>query len=54
MQLGPMMNSEIAKEYGLNLSLLERLTKRPVYRRDNKKFRDHGNYDPLLVGGDEI
>ena len=49
MQLGPVLNSDIAKDYGLDLSLLERLTKRPLYRRDAKKFRDHGNYDPLLV-----
>ncbi|XP_072026014.1 RNA helicase Mov10l1-like [Amphiura filiformis] len=49
MQLGPVLASDIAKDYGLDLSLLERLTKRPLYRRDAKKFRDHGNYDPLLV-----
>ncbi len=52
MQLGPMLNSDISKDYGLDLSLLERLSKRPLYRRDAKKFRDHGNYDPLLVSLD--
>ncbi|XP_071810041.1 RNA helicase Mov10l1-like isoform X1 [Asterias amurensis] len=49
MQLGPVLNSHIAKEYGLGQSFLERLILRKVYRRDADKFRDHGCYDPLLV-----
>ncbi|XP_033105500.1 RNA helicase Mov10l1-like isoform X2 [Anneissia japonica] len=49
MQLGPVLQSPHAIKLGLNQSLLERLMQRPVYQRDEKKFRDHGSYDPLLV-----
>ncbi|XP_071960660.1 RNA helicase Mov10l1-like [Antedon mediterranea] len=49
MQLGPVLQSRQSLKLGLNQSLLERLMKRPVYLRDEKKFRDHGSYDPLLV-----
>ena len=36
---------------GLEMSLLERLMERQPYKRDPGKFADHGNYDPLVVGG---
>ncbi|XP_064616004.1 LOW QUALITY PROTEIN: RNA helicase Mov10l1-like [Liolophura sinensis] len=46
-QLGPVLASKFAKSHGLELSLLERLTLMPVYRRDVSRFQ-HG-YNPLLV-----
>ncbi|XP_072174451.1 RNA helicase Mov10l1-like [Diadema setosum] len=49
MQLGPVLANREAGELGLEQSLLERLMKRDLYRRDPKKFRDHGGYNPLLV-----
>ena len=49
MQLGPMLRSKQAKLFGLDLSLLERLIYSDLYARDEKKFADHGSYDPLLV-----
>ena len=48
-QLGPVLQSRIAACYGLNISLLERLTSNPLYCRNEAKFSDHGCYDPLLV-----
>ncbi|XP_052213999.1 RNA helicase Mov10l1-like isoform X2 [Dreissena polymorpha] len=48
-QLGPVLRSHAAKEYGLGVSLLERLMCSPLYERNEKKFADHGSYDPLLV-----
>ena len=48
-QLGPVLRSSIAVDYGLGVSLLQRLTERQVYGRDEVKFADHGCYDPLLV-----
>ncbi|XP_058147121.2 RNA helicase Mov10l1-like [Dasypus novemcinctus] len=49
MQLGPVVKSKLAKAYGLNVSLLERLMSRPAYQRDEKAFGDSGAYNPLLV-----
>ncbi|XP_074646700.1 RNA helicase Mov10l1-like [Tubulanus polymorphus] len=49
MQLGPVLRSNAAKEYGLQQSLLERLINTDLYQRDESKFADHGSYDPLLV-----
>ena len=49
MQLGPVLRSKQAKTFGLDLSLLERLIYSDLYARDEKKFADHGNYDPLLA-----
>ncbi|CAH1782580.1 unnamed protein product, partial [Owenia fusiformis] len=49
MQLGPVLRSNLAKTYGLEISLLERLIERPLYARNEVKFSDHGSYDPLLV-----
>ena len=48
-QLGPVLQSRMAQEHGLGMSLLERLMYRPSYQRDQDKFMDHGAYDPLLV-----
>lgn len=48
-QLGPVLQSPFAKEYGLEMSFLERLTLNMFYERDPLKFVDHGCYDPLLV-----
>ena len=49
MQLGPVLRSKQAKTFGLDLSLLERLIYSDLYARDEKKFSDHGSYDPLLA-----
>ena len=48
-QLGPVLQSHVASSFGLNISLLERLINRPLYRRNEAKFSDHGCYDSLLV-----
>ena len=40
--------SKIANEHGLQLSLLERLTKHPAYLR-NEEFSSVGGYNPCLV-----
>ena len=48
-QLGPVLQSPFAKEYGLEISFLERLTRNLFYQRDPVKFVDHGCYDPLLA-----
>ena len=48
-QLGPVLQSQLAKCYGLQESFLERLTNREPYKRDNRKFRGHCGYDPALV-----
>ncbi|KAJ8047421.1 RNA helicase Mov10l1 [Holothuria leucospilota] len=48
-QLGPVLRSDLAKRFGLEQSLLERLMNRDAYQRNEVKFRDHGCYDPLLV-----
>ena len=48
-QLGPVLQSPEAKIYGLEMSFLERLSLMDIYQRDEKKFNDHGNYDPMLV-----
>lgn len=48
-QLGPVLSSHLAGGCGLGLSLLERLMGRHAYQRDEEKFGNHGNYDPLLV-----
>ncbi|XP_019633304.1 PREDICTED: RNA helicase Mov10l1-like [Branchiostoma belcheri] len=49
MQLGPVLQSHLAKDLGLGQSLLERLMTRGPYLRDNNKFSQHGAYNPLLV-----
>ena len=49
MQLGPVLRSNLAMDLGMGLSFLERLSQLPLYGRDEQRFSDHGNYDPLLV-----
>ena len=49
MQLGPVLRSSIAKDYGLQLSYLERVMDMDLYKRDESKFVNHGSYDPMLV-----
>ncbi|NWX12963.1 M10L1 helicase, partial [Aegotheles bennettii] len=48
-QLGPVIKSEIAQIFGLNVSLLERLTSREMYLRDEDAFSACGAYNPLLI-----
>ena len=48
-QLGPVLQSPEAKMYGFGVSFLERLSMTKLYRRNESKFQDHGNYDPMLV-----
>uniref|UniRef100_A0A8C9L8E7 RNA helicase n=1 Tax=Pavo cristatus TaxID=9049 RepID=A0A8C9L8E7_PAVCR len=48
-QLGPLIKSRIAVAFGLNISLLERLISRDIYRRDEDAFSTDGSYNPLLV-----
>ncbi|KAM6290363.1 RNA helicase Mov10l1 [Porphyrio hochstetteri] len=47
-QLGPVIKSKIAMNFGLNVSLLERLTSREMYLRDEDAFSACGAYNPLL------
>jgi hypothetical protein len=35
--------------FGLEESLLERLTRRPLYLPDRQRFLSHGGFDPFLV-----
>jgi len=49
MQLGPVLRSTIAKDYGLQLSYLERIMDLNMYKRDEAKYANHGCYDPMLV-----
>jgi len=49
MQLGSVLRSTIAKDYGLQLSYLERIMDMDLYKRDETKFANHGSYDPMLV-----
>ncbi|NXK28851.1 M10L1 helicase, partial [Arenaria interpres] len=48
-QLGPVIKSKIALTFGLNMSLLERLTSRDMYLRDEDAFSACGAYNPLLI-----
>ncbi|KAF0301715.1 RNA helicase Mov10l1 [Amphibalanus amphitrite] len=48
-QLGPVLQSRYAAAWGLQTSMLERLSLRQLYGRDTEKFADHGCYNPLLV-----
>ncbi|XP_010217781.1 PREDICTED: putative helicase Mov10l1, partial [Tinamus guttatus] len=48
-QLGPVIKSEVAVAFGLNISLLERLMSRSLYLRDEDAFRAYGSYNPLLI-----
>ena len=48
-QLGPILESRLANIYGLQMSLLERLTKLPIYKRDDTRFSQTGGYNPMVV-----
>ncbi|NXU56710.1 M10L1 helicase, partial [Turnix velox] len=48
-QLGPVIKSKMAQTFGLSISLLERLTSREIYLRDEEAFSTCGAYNPLLV-----
>ncbi|ESN92959.1 hypothetical protein HELRODRAFT_132162, partial [Helobdella robusta] len=48
-QLGPVLRSQFAKDYGLNVSYMERLSALPLYERNENKFSNRGGYDPLLI-----
>jgi superfamily I DNA and/or RNA helicase len=50
-QLGPVLQSAVAKSYGLHESLLERLSIRDMYMRNKRRFKGNcgGGYDPALV-----
>lgn len=49
MQLGPVIMSKVAAQYGLCESYLERLINRFPYVRDLTSFSDTCGYDPRLV-----
>ncbi|KAK3913005.1 putative RNA helicase armi [Frankliniella fusca] len=48
-QLGPVVQSQLAANFGLSKSLLARLLSRFPYQRDATGFPDTGGYDPRLV-----
>ncbi|XP_041327413.1 RNA helicase Mov10l1 [Pyrgilauda ruficollis] len=48
-QLGPVIKSRLAQSFGLNMSLLERLSSRELYLRDEDAFGACGAYNPLLI-----
>ena len=48
-QLGPVLRSDISQDYGLNISLLERLCNLPLYQRDEEVYKESGCYNPLVV-----
>lgn len=49
MQLGPVVLSRIAEQYGMCESYLERLINRFPYVRDSEGFPDSLGYNPKLV-----
>ena len=48
-QLGPVVLSRYAKEFGLGESLLVRLLHTPLYQKDIEGFRETHGYNPHLV-----
>ncbi|XP_023243874.1 RNA helicase Mov10l1-like [Centruroides sculpturatus] len=48
-QLGPVIRSSHSKENGLKVSFLERIMALSLYQRNPEKYREQGNYNPLLV-----
>ncbi|RMC10244.1 hypothetical protein DUI87_13046 [Hirundo rustica rustica] len=48
-QLGPTVKSKLAQTFGLSMSLLERLSSRELYLRDEDAFGACGAYNPLLI-----
>ena len=49
MQLGPVLRSHEAEEYGLGESFLARLSNRKLYARDESVFAKEGNYNPKVM-----
>lgn len=49
LQLGPVILSYLAKDYGLECSYLERILKRFPYTKDNVGFPSSNGYDPRLI-----
>ncbi|NXN99240.1 M10L1 helicase, partial [Rhinopomastus cyanomelas] len=48
-QLGPVIKSKTAQDFGLSISLLERLSSREIYQRDEDAFSACGAYNPLVI-----
>ncbi|XP_012556830.2 uncharacterized protein LOC100201712 isoform X1 [Hydra vulgaris] len=48
-QLGAVLRSDVANEYGLGISYLERLTFLKLYERNEKDYFDVGGYNPLVI-----
>ncbi|XP_010133738.1 PREDICTED: putative helicase Mov10l1, partial [Buceros rhinoceros silvestris] len=48
-QLGPVIRCKFAQAFGLDVSLLERMTSREIYLRDEDGFSACGAYNPLLI-----
>lgn len=48
-QLGAVLCTGIAENYGLGISLLERLMSNKLYVRNEELYGDCGNYNPLLI-----
>lgn len=48
-QLGPVVQSSLARSFGLDKSLLSRLLPKFPYQRDATGFPESGGYDPRLV-----
>jgi hypothetical protein len=48
-QLGPIVRSPLAQQYGLGVSALERLMDRPVYAKRPGEFPASGGYDSRLL-----
>lgn len=48
-QLGPVLRSSLAEEFGLNISLLERLSLSKLYERDEVLYATSGYYNPQVA-----
>ncbi|XP_015917571.2 RNA helicase Mov10l1-like [Parasteatoda tepidariorum] len=48
-QLGPVLRSSHSQSCGLQVSFLERLMNTPLYSRNEKEYKQHGGYNPLLI-----
>jgi len=48
-QLGAVLRSDVAGDFGLKVSLLERLMNNKLYARNERLYADCGNYNPLTV-----
>ena len=48
-QLGAVVKSPLAKSFGLDVSLMERLMNNKMYMKSVGLYGDHGGYNPKLV-----